>query len=95
MDSKFNFKTFSEHLQKEGLDSFIDLNDLKEKSLYLWRYDTKSIVSFKHSPLHFYNHAHLRPNKALLQMVFKLKFIFRWIHITFLIISLEQDLPVL
>lgn len=56
-------------MKKEGLNSIIDLEDLNEKDLYLWRYHQKSILSFKHSALHFYQHVHLRPNKNLLNMV--------------------------
>lgn len=56
-------------LESEGLTSFINLNDLKEKDLHLWRYHQKSILSYKYHPLHFYQHVYLRPNKNLLNLM--------------------------
>lgn len=56
-----------EHMSKQhGMKSIIDLEDLREKVLYLWRYDTKSYISFKFHPLHFYQHVLLRTNTNLL-----------------------------
>jgi len=51
------------------MTSFVDLNDLNEKDLHLWRYHQKSILSFKYSTMHLYQHVYLRPNKNLLKLV--------------------------
>jgi len=57
-----------EHMRKDhGMKSIIDLEDLREKVLYLWRYDTKSYLNMKFSPLHFYQHVLLRTNDHLLR----------------------------
>lgn len=57
-----------EHMQKQhGMKSIIDLDDLREKVLYLWRYDTKSYLSMKYSPWHLYQHVLLRTNNNLLK----------------------------
>ena len=62
-------------MKKEGLTSFIDLNDMNEKDLHLWRYHQKSILSFKYSSMHIYQLVYLRPNKNYLYLVIKI-FIF-------------------
>jgi hypothetical protein len=69
MESIFIFY-FSEQLKKEGLNSFIDLNDLREKDMVLWRYHQKSIVSFQYSWMHLYQHVTMRPNRNLLKIVY-------------------------
>jgi hypothetical protein len=57
-----------EHMKKDhGMTSIIDLDDLREKVLYLWRYDTKSFSNMKFHPLHFYQHVLLRTNLNLLK----------------------------
>lgn len=57
-----------EHMKKEHeMRSIIDLDDLREKPMHLWRYDTKSFLSMKYSPMHFYQHSYLRPNINLLK----------------------------
>ena len=61
-----------EHLENHGLKSFINLDDMREKVLYLWRYHQKSILSMKFSKLHFYQHVMLRMNYNLLGLVKKL-----------------------
>jgi hypothetical protein len=59
-----------EHMKKShNMNSIINLDDLKEKVLQLWRYDTKSFLSFKYHPLHYYQHPYLRPNQHLLKMM--------------------------
>lgn len=56
-----------EHMMKDhGMKSIIDLEDLREKVLYLWRYDQKTFFSMKFHPLHFYQHVLLRTNYNLL-----------------------------
>jgi hypothetical protein len=57
-----------EFLKKHGQNSIFDLNDLREKFLYLWRYATKDIISMKNSPCHIYQ-VSLRMNLNLLQLV--------------------------
>jgi hypothetical protein len=57
-----------EHMRKDhGMKSIVDLEDLREKVLYLWRYDTKSYLNMKFSPLHYYQHVLLRANDHLLK----------------------------
>jgi hypothetical protein len=59
-----------EHMKKEHqMDSIIDLEDLREKVLYLWRYSTKSFFSMKFNPMHFYQHVLMRKNEHLLKMM--------------------------
>ena len=58
-----------EQLAKEGLSSIVDLNDLNEKDLHLWRYYSKSIMSMKYATFNLYQHVYLRPNKNLLNLV--------------------------
>lgn len=55
-------------LSKQGQTSIIDLNDLREKSLYLWRYGVKNIHTMKHSPLNLYQ-VILRMNLNLLNLL--------------------------
>ncbi len=56
-----------EHMKtNHNMNSIIDLNDIREKVLYLWRYDQKHFKSMKFSPLHFYQHVMLRMNDNLL-----------------------------
>jgi len=57
-----------EHMKKDhNMDSIIDLEDLREKVLYLWRYSTKSFYSRKFHPLNFYQHVLMRTNGHLLK----------------------------
>jgi hypothetical protein len=57
-----------EHMKKQHeMNSIIDLEDLREKMLYLWRYSTKSFFSMKFSPMHFYQHVLTRTNEHLLK----------------------------
>lgn len=57
-------------LQQHGQKSIIDLEDLREKVLHLWRYNTKSIHNMKYSNFHVYQGIMLRMNNNLLQLVF-------------------------
>ena len=68
MEGKY-FIISSEHLEKHGLKSFINLDDMREKVLYLWRYHNKSIMSMKFHKAHFYQHVMLRMNHNLLDLV--------------------------
>jgi hypothetical protein len=74
LKSKFNLHDIrligngGEHMKKQhGMSSIIDLEDLREKVLYLWRYDQKSYFSMKFSPMHYYQHVLLRTNDHLLK----------------------------
>ena len=57
-----------EYLKKHGQKSIIDLNDLREKFLYLWRNTTKQYNNRKHSNAHMYQVC-LRMNNNLLTLV--------------------------
>lgn len=52
-----------------NLNSIVDLNDMKEKVLYLWRYNQKSIQNMKFSSWHLYQYPYLRTNQMLLKLV--------------------------
>jgi hypothetical protein len=59
-----------EHMQKDhGMNSIIDLDDLREKCLYLWRYNQKTYLNMKFHPLHYYQHVLLRANDNLLKLM--------------------------
>lgn len=59
-----------EHMNKDhNMRSIIDLNDLREKPMHLWRYDTKSFLSMKYHPANFYQHSYLRPNMNLIKLM--------------------------
>jgi hypothetical protein len=59
-----------EHLAKHGLKSMSNLDDFREKVLYLWRYHQKSILSMKNHVTHLYQHTSLRMNYNILQLVY-------------------------
>jgi hypothetical protein len=57
-----------EHMKKtHGMNSIVDLDDLREKVLYLWRYNQKSFLNFKFHPMNYYQHVLLRTNTNLLK----------------------------
>lgn len=57
-----------EYLKKHGQRSIFDLNDLREKFLYLWRYSTKNIHSLKHYDSNLYQVC-LRMNNNIINLV--------------------------
>lgn len=57
-----------EFLKSHGQKSIMDLNDLREKFLYLWRYNTKHLDNMKFSSSHLYQ-VKLRMNNNLLTLV--------------------------
>lgn len=59
-----------EYMKKHGQQSIIDLNDLREKFLHLWRYSTKQYHNMKYSSLFMYQVC-LRMNNNLLKLVSK------------------------
>ena len=52
-----------------NMNSIVDLEDMREKVLHLWRYSQKSILSMKYSSWHLYQHPYLRTNQMILQLV--------------------------
>ena len=55
------------------MKSIINLDDMREKVLHLWRYHQKSVLNFKYSALNYYQHPYLRVNHSLLDMVLYIK----------------------
>ncbi len=51
------------------MTSIMNLDDLREKVLHLWRYHQKSTLNLKYHPLNYYQHPYLRVNVNLLNMV--------------------------
>jgi hypothetical protein len=59
-----------EHLKNNhDMNSILDLDDLREKVLYLWRYHQKNILSHKFSPVFYYQHPLLRTNQHILKIM--------------------------
>lgn len=54
-----------------NMNSIVDLEDMREKVLHLWRYHQKSILNMKYSSWHLYQHPYLRTNQMILQLVIK------------------------
>lgn len=61
-------------LKQHGQKSIIDLDDLKEKYLNLWRYSIKDINSAKHSPSNLYQ-VSIRTNLNLINLVSNCAFV--------------------
>ena len=57
-----------EFLKAHGQKSIVDLNDLREKSLHLWRYGVKNIHSMKYSNFNIYQ-VMLRMNNNILTLM--------------------------
>lgn len=58
-----------ENLKQHGLNNPVfDLNDLREKFLYLWRYSTKNYKNFKHDTAFMYQVC-LRMNNNILNLM--------------------------
>jgi hypothetical protein len=57
-----------EYLKKHGQSSIVNLDDFREKFLYLWRYSVKSIQSNKHSAVNMYQIG-LRMNNNILNLM--------------------------
>ena len=61
-----------ENLKKHGQNSIINLEDLREKYLNLWRYSIKNINNTKYAPSNLYQ-VSVRANENLIRLVSKNK----------------------
>ena len=52
-----------------NMNSIVDLEDMKEKVLHLWRYHQKTILNMKSSNWNLYQHPYLRTNQMILKLV--------------------------
>ena len=57
-----------EYLKNHGQNSIVNLDDFREKFLYLWRYSVKSIHNAKHTPTNMYQ-VGLRMNENILNLM--------------------------
>ena len=55
--------------KSHDMDSIIDLEDMREKVLHLWRYHQKTILNMKYSSWNLYQHPYLRTNQKILNLV--------------------------
>jgi hypothetical protein len=55
--------------KSHDMDSIIDLEDMREKVLHLWRYHQKTILNMKYSSWNLYQHPYLRTNQMILNLV--------------------------
>lgn len=59
--------------KSHDMDSIVDLEDMREKVLHLWRYHQKTILNMKYSSWNLYQHPYLRTNQMILKLVNKNK----------------------
>lgn len=57
-----------ENMKKHGQNSIINLEDLREKYLNLWRYTVKNVNNIKYSPSNLYQ-VSVRTNENLIRLV--------------------------
>jgi len=55
--------------KSHNMKSIVDLEDMREKVLHLWRYHQKTILNMKYSSWHLYQHPYLRTNQMILNLV--------------------------
>ena len=55
--------------KNHNMNSIVNLDDMKEKVLHLWRYNQKTIANMKHSSWNLYQHPYLRANQMILKLV--------------------------
>jgi hypothetical protein len=56
--------------KSHDMDSIVDLEDMREKVLHLWRYHQKTILNMKYSSWNLYQHPYLRTNQMILNLVY-------------------------